>query len=260
MRQPGCRPQLTGSIVQQQLSAFSLDLRGAGFYWLGGGVRQAVKTGAGWLVSLCHRARLGSGFGELRNEPNLRARLLIRWGLCGGGNLGCGRLRLLRGAFCGLLGGLQALEFLESAMVVAADRIDAALETIEHLVAVVEDPADGMLIRVVTALRALGFVLPELRLGPVEPAEQPLGADQGIDEQAAFGGGAGEALLVFGDEGFELARIFAGNDVGFGVNAGFQGIETGRGLALGGARAGGFLGVLTIRLVLFVCSHDFLLA
>src|ERR1017187_3116508 len=114
-------------------TAFSVQLRpaGGGLLLAGGGVRQAVKTGAGWLVSLCHRARLGSSFGGLRDEPHLRARLLIRWGLCGGGNLGCGCLRLLRGAFCGLLGGLQALEFLESAMVVAADRIDAALETIE---------------------------------------------------------------------------------------------------------------------------------
>ena len=51
-------------------------------------------------------------------------------------------------------------------MVVAADRIDAALETIEHLVAVVEDPAVGMLIRRVRALRKLRFVLPEFRLGP----------------------------------------------------------------------------------------------
>ena len=49
-------------------------------------------------------------------------------------------------------------------MIVAADRIDAALEMIEDPVAVAEDPADGMLIRVVIALRTLGFVLPEFRL------------------------------------------------------------------------------------------------
>ena len=72
-------------------------------------------------------------------------------------------------------------------MVVAVDRINAALETIEHPVAEVEDPADGMLIRVVTALRTLGFVLPEFRFGAVEPAEQPLGVDQSIDQEAALG-------------------------------------------------------------------------
>jgi hypothetical protein len=120
-----------------------------------------------------------------------------------------------------LLGGLQALEFLEGAVVVAADGIDAALETVEHPVAEVEDPADGMLIRVVTALRTLGFVLPEFRFGPIEPAEQPLGVDQSIDQEAALGGGGGEAFLVFGDENFELTRIFAGDDLGLGVDAGF---------------------------------------
>jgi hypothetical protein len=42
-------------------------------------------------------------------------------------------------------------------VVVAADRIDAALETIEDPVAVVEDPADGMIVREVIALRTVGF-------------------------------------------------------------------------------------------------------
>src|ERR1017187_9960904 len=54
-------------------TAFSVQLRpaGGGLLLAGGGVRQAVKTGAGWLVSLCHRARLGSSFGGLRDEPHL---------------------------------------------------------------------------------------------------------------------------------------------------------------------------------------------
>ena len=52
----------------------------------------------------------------------------------------------------GILGGadggiLKALEFLEGAVVVAVDGIDAALETVEYLVAKKEDPAFGMVIR-----------------------------------------------------------------------------------------------------------------
>src|ERR1017187_9949291 len=43
---------------------------------------------------------------------------------------------------------------------------------------------------------------------------QPLGVDQGIDEQAALGRSSGKALPVFGDEGFELVRIFVGEDLG----------------------------------------------
>ena len=193
---------------------------------------------------------------DLRNEANLWARLLIwrglRWGR-GWRGIGSGGLGLFQ--LLGLVGGLEALEFLEGAVVVAADRIDAALEAIEHAVGEVEDPAVGMLIRGVSALRILGLVFPEFRLAAAEPAQQPVAVDQGIDQQAALGRGCGETLLICGDEIFELVRIFAGDDLGFGVNAGFQGIEAGRGLALGGAWAGGFLGVLTIRLGLFVCGH-----
>ena len=80
---------------------------------------------------------------------------MIRLERGGLGGAGCGRFRRLRRAFHGLAGGggLQALEFFESAVVVAVDRIDAALETIEHSVAVVEDATLGVLIRVVIAAR-----------------------------------------------------------------------------------------------------------
>jgi hypothetical protein len=67
-------------------------------------------------------------------------------------------------------------------------------------------------------------------------------------------------LLVGGDEIRELVRIFARDDLGLGIDAGFEGIKAGGGLALDGARASGSLGVLTVRLVLFGCCHDFLVA
>ena len=47
-------------------------------------------------------------------------------------------------------------------------------------------------------------------------------------------------------EGAEFRGIFAGDDLGAGVEAGFEGIAAGGGLALGGAWAGGFLGVLAV--------------
>jgi hypothetical protein len=65
--------------------------------------------------------------------------------------------------------------------------------------------------------------------GPVGAAERVLTGDQGTDEHAALRRGRVEALLVFGEECFELSRIFAGDDLGLGVDAGLQGVEAGCG-------------------------------
>ena len=97
--------------------------------------------------------------------------------------------------------------------------------------------------------------MPEGRFGPIEAAEHPLAGDQGIDEHAALRRGRVEALLVFSEERFKLSRIFAGDDLGLGVDAGLQGVEARDGFALLGAWAGGPLGVLTISVDLFECRH-----
>jgi hypothetical protein len=68
---------------------------------------------------------------DFRNEANFWGRLLIRLGRGGFGRGGCGP---------------QVLELLQGAVVVAVNGIDAALETIEYLVAKKEDPALGVLI------------------------------------------------------------------------------------------------------------------
>jgi hypothetical protein len=99
----------------------------------------------------------------LRNKPNLRDRLLIRLEVGGFCRAGGGAFRGWRGGFRGWIGsvaGFQTLEFLEGAVVVAADGIDAALETIEDLVGAVEDAALGLLVRVDDALGMVDFVLP----------------------------------------------------------------------------------------------------
>jgi hypothetical protein len=80
--------------------------------------------------------------GSTRNEPNGRARLLIRFRPGGFGRGGCGRIRGLRVDVGGVF---EIFEFRAGAEVVALDGIDAALEAVEDLVAVVEDPAGGEL-------------------------------------------------------------------------------------------------------------------
>ena len=64
-----------------------------------------------------------------------------------------------------------------------------------------------------------------------------------------------EAVDVFGSEGFESGGVFAADEVRLGVDAGFQGVHGGDGLALGGAGAGGFSGVEAVGLGLFESCH-----
>ena len=49
-----------------------------------------------------------------------------------------------------------------------------------------------------------------------------------------------------GGEGFEFGGVFAGDDVGPGVDTGFEGVERGGGFAFGRGGAGGFLSVEAI--------------
>src|SRR5580700_5178949 len=92
------------------------------------------------------------------------------------------------------------------------------------------------------------LVVPELGFGLAEPAKQPLGIDEDIDE-GAFGGEAGlvfEEVLV-GESG-EGDGVLTADDLRLGVDAGFQGILGRRGLALDGAWASGFLSIEAVGL------------
>ena len=53
----------------------------------------------------------------------------------------------------------------------------------------------------------------------------PLGGDEGIDERELVGAGGLELEEECGGEGFELGGVFAGNNVGHGVDARFQGVK-----------------------------------
>ena len=90
--------------------------------------------------------------------------------------------------------------------------------------------------------------LEELRFEGAEAALQPLGGDKGIDQGADFGSGGLVAVMVLGGEERESRGVLAGDDLGLGVNAGFQGIEADCGLALSGAWTSGSLRIEPVGL------------
>jgi hypothetical protein len=94
-----------------------------------------------------------------------------------------------------------------------------------------------------------------LALDSAEAAQEPFAIDEGIDEHPLFGGGGTEALVVFAGELFELRDGFAGDGLGSGVDAGFEGVHGGVGLALDGAGSGGSLRIETIGCELFLGCH-----
>jgi hypothetical protein len=149
---------------------------------------------------------------------------------------------------------LEALELIEGAVVVALGRIDAALEASEGIAAAIEGLAEGAFL--VGREEGGHLVGPELGFDLAIAAEEPFGLDQGIDEKAVLGGFGAEAVVVIEGEGFEILGGLAGDDLGAGVDAGFESVETGDGLALGSAGAGGLEGVAAVRFDLTGGSHS----
>ena len=70
-------------------------------------------------------------------------------------------------------------------------------------------------------VEALDLVIPELGFDAAEAALGPLGGDEGVDERELDGVGGVEVEEEGRSEGFEFGGIFAGDDVGPGVDAGF---------------------------------------
>jgi hypothetical protein len=139
---------------------------------------------------------------------------------------------------------LEALQLSESAVIGALGGIDAALEPGEGVERAAVDFSERHL-----SLGALGeLVGPELGFDAVEAAQLPIRLDQGVNEKAFQGGGRLELLVISAGECFKLSGIFAGDDLGVGVDAGREGIKAGDGLPLGRAGAGGFLRIHAIRL------------
>ena len=88
----------------------------------------------------------------------------------------------------------------------------------------------------------------------------PVGAKHGVNGEGLGGGLGTEVAVVVGDESVIVGGIFAGDDDGGGVDAVFQGIEAGGGLALGGAGSGGLLRVGAVCVNLGRGCHDYDLA
>ena len=149
-------------------------------------------------------------------------------------------------------------------MVGALEALAAALQAGEGLLAAFEGAAEDLVFGDgVVPVVGLGVLLadgseivfPELGFGLAEAAEGPLGIDEDVDE-GALGGGLGLVVEeVLGGQGVEGGGVFATDDLGFGVDAGFQGILGRGGLALSGAGTGRFLGVQAVGLDLFFSCH-----
>jgi hypothetical protein len=135
----------------------------------------------------------------------------------------------------------------------AAGGIDAVLESGEGVGVKGEGLSERELLRV--AVFVLVLVSPHLGLGFVEAAEDPLTADEVVDETAGIGGGGAVLLVVVFDELLEVGAVFVGEGEGFGVDAGSESVHGGGGLARDRDGAAGFLGVTTVGFYLAKGGH-----
>ena len=147
----------------------------------------------------------------------------------------------LRGGYGGDSGfGAGAVEFVVGAVPGAFEGGDLALDAEEEF-------GGGRLGEECSGERATGRFghdgAVEIGLDDFHAALEPVGAEHGVHVER-FGGGLGAVLVaVVGGEGFVFGGVFAGDDGGSGVDAVFEGVETGGGLAFGRTGAGGLLGV-----------------
>jgi len=121
--------------------------------------------------------------------------------------------------------GFEALEVLEAAAESALGSIHAALEALEesvvHAIRFAQRPFHRLGHSCFIHPRG-----PNPRFDAAQPQELPDGGDEGIEQVAFFGS----------------------HDSRLGVDAGFERVKTGGGLALSGARAGGFFCIQAIGL------------
>jgi hypothetical protein len=94
-----------------------------------------------------------------------------------------------------------------------------------------------------------------LGFGVVEAAEGPLAADEVVDVEALFGVGGVVVEVALLDELLKFGEVLAGKEEGLGVDAGFEVVHGGDGLACDGGGAGGFLGVTAVGFYLTKSRH-----
>ena len=120
------------------------------------------------------------------------------------------------------------MEGVEGSIEGAASGIDAPLELAEGLGVLHAGLAEGKIVFLGEGL--LVGIFKELGFGGGEAAECPLAADEVVEQEAGFGGGGAVAVVVLVDELLEVGEVLGGEDEGFGVDAGFEGVHGGRGL------------------------------
>jgi hypothetical protein len=161
------------------------------------------------------------------------------------------------GRLTGRRDGLKPLQLFEGAVVRALGGINAALDASESVEGVEEGIAEGTFFaEAVPALGVQEFGFPELSLDFTEAAEQPFRLNKGIDEEGLLGRGGAKAVVIVEREVFEDGGIFAANHGRLSVDAGFEGVEAGGGLALDRAGTGGFHRVSAIGGDLSGCGHE----
>ena len=148
--------------------------------------------------------------------------------------------------------GLQVFELLEGISIIALGGIDAALEATEVAGVMFEGSTEVVLVGVEGALGSFDGSFPHMGFGAAKAAEHPVGVDEDVDVEALVGSGGVEASVVVGGEGFEVGGGFSGDDFGFGIDAGFEGVLRRGELAGHGAGSGGFLriaGKLSLKIL-----------
>jgi len=148
---------------------------------------------------------------------------------------------------------LEQAQRVEVAMEIAVGGVHAALEAAQLGAGIGVGLADDGGVGEIGAIGDLGK--DDFDFGLAEAAEQGLSVCEAVDQGALFGSAGVVVLGPLGGEGGAFGGVFPGEDFGLGVDAGFQGIHGGAGLALGGAGPGTFLGVETVRPGLFESGH-----
>jgi len=186
---------------------------------------------------------------------------LGRWG----GRVGGRRLRLRgdqdergRRIEGGTLG-FEQTQLVEVAMESAVGGVHAALETAQLAAGIDVGLADDGVIVEVSTFGEVGLVWDfgdhDFDFDAAKAAEDELAVSEAVHQGAFFGSAGLVADVVFVAEDGAFGGVFPGEDLGLGLDAGFQGIRGGAGLALGGAWTVALLGIETICAGLFESCH-----
>jgi hypothetical protein len=157
------------------------------------------------------------------------------------------------GGAIGLGFGLEAFEREEGAVAGAAGGIDAVLEFGEGVGVAGGGLTEGELLFIAESILILVAI--GLGFGIVEAAEAPLAANDVVDVETFDEVGGAEVAVALLGEMLKLGGTFERKDEGFGVEAGFEAVHGGGGLACDRGGAGGFLGVAAVGFYLTESRH-----